>query len=182
MRPKLRSWTDRTVNLGVGVFFGLRLAFAVFAVLSVQWTGCTTNTKISECAEDRQQLERTLAGDQRIDQLLHAADALASKGQAKGAESIITQQARPLAASAIDQAQSWNARTRWGQARRQEGLVLLQDRMKSMDEYAEALRSDEVQRVVDQMSAQRTVEQRAMELDRRVRDPVSLTSGDCDRR
>jgi hypothetical protein len=159
-----------------------QMAAVVVASAVALCAACATSSRISDCAQDRQQLQRALDSDQRIDQWLHAADEVASKGQGQRAAAIIADQAAPLASGATEQLRNWNARTPWGEKHKQAALLLLQERQRTMQQYADALRSDDLQRVVDQMSAQQGVEKRAMELDRQVREPVSLASGDCERR
>jgi len=182
MSLKRLSEADEGSGLAAArVRIGQMAAVAVASAVAL-CASCSTSRKVSDCDQDRQQLQQALDSDQRIDQWLHGADQLATQGQGQRAAAIIADKAAPLASAAVQQLRAWNASTRWGEAHKQAALQLLQERQQTMQRYADALGSDDLQRVVDQMSEQRGVEKQAMQLDRQLREPVSLAAGDCDRR
>jgi hypothetical protein len=133
--------------------------------------GCKSDPRAQACASDRVELTSLVQQDKEIDKLLHQADLETSKGRGAEAATIITDRATPSAQKLIDKASAWTPASRWGQERRTELVALLRDRARSMVDYASALRSDDLRRVVDQLEAQRSLEQRALGLDRHLTDP-----------
>ena len=148
-------------------------------LLSLGWSaGCKGDPRARACASDRAQLAALVQQDKEIDMLLHQADLATSKGQGAEAATIISDRAAPATSTLIDQASRFSPASGWGRARRDELAGLLQDRARSMGEYANALRSDDLRRVVEQLEAQRSLERRALELDRALAQPQPVEA--CD--
>ncbi|MBI5533235.1 MAG: hypothetical protein HY898_10990 [Deltaproteobacteria bacterium] len=141
-----------------------RLCAAALIAL-VAAAGCRSDARAAACASDRAQVQQLVDEDKRIDKLLHQADVAASKGQGAEAASLITSRAAPSEKEVLQRARGWNPASRWGRDIRAEMIALIEARSKSMTDYADALRSDDLKRVVEQMEAQHKLEQRAVELE-----------------
>lgn len=120
--------------------------------------------------------------DKQTDKILQAADLAASKGHGAEAAALITDQATPATIRISERAAAWKPASRWGKDLQDFLVLLLQGRVQGMKAYADALRSDDLKRVVEQMEAQRKVEQNAVELDRRLEQqfPTNGIGEACD--
>jgi hypothetical protein len=145
---------------------GVRPSLGAAALIAlVAAAGCKSDVRAAACASDRALLQQLVDEDKQIDKLLHQADVAASKGQGAEAASLITTRAAPSEKEVLQRARGWNPASRWGRDRRTELIALIELRSKGMADYADALRSDDLKRVVEQMEAQHKVEQRAVELE-----------------
>jgi hypothetical protein len=142
--------------------------------------GCKSDARASACSSDRTAIQRLVDDDKQIDKLLHQADVAASRGQGTEAAALISSRAAPSEKDVLERTRAFNPASRWGRNRRTEMLALAEDRARSMADYAEALRSDDLKRVVEQMETQRKLEQRAVDLDRKLGEPQPITSDACD--
>ena len=150
----------------------------MIAVLALT-AGCRSDSRAAACREDRSRLDQVIAIDHRADQQLHATDLAASKGDAKAALAALAQ-ASPLVDTALQQVRGWTPKTRWGMLRHDAVLNLIELRRRSLVDYEQALRSDDLQRVIDQLAMQQAIESKAIDLEREAGEPASLEKGECD--
>jgi hypothetical protein len=130
-----------------------------------------TDTRLQDCVNDARELGAVMGADAVTARHLHEIDAVGARGRSAEAADRIAQHAIPAAEAALERARAANLRTRWGARTRAEALELLEARRGSSLAYAQALRSDSIDRVVREMETQRLVEKRALELQRKMREP-----------
>ncbi|MCC6647986.1 MAG: hypothetical protein IT374_20765 [Polyangiaceae bacterium] len=133
----------------------MRRAVAV-AVAAIA-LGCDGATE-----RDRLTLLRVVALDQEASRALHGADELVAKGRAKEASEVLARDARPKVERAAAELTAHEPTSSWGKQRAGDVRAVLRARRESLDAYAAALASDDVQRVIDALEAQKPVEARAM--------------------
>lgn len=131
------------------------------------------------CLADQQELARVVEHDQRVGAILHDVDAVAAAGNGVEAANRIDKTARPEAAKVAEEAARFVPRSRWGRARHAELRALIEQRTKTMSDYADALRSDNLEQVVAAMTVQRDVEKRAIEVQRAIGAPANPSAGEC---
>ena len=140
---------------------------------------CSRGDEARACAADQQDLARIVAHDQQVGAVLHEVDSLAGSGKGVEAANRIEKAARPELARTTDEAAQLRLRTRWGQARQKELRALLDQRTASLSDYADALRSDDLDQVVKAMTAQRDVETRAIEVQKAIAAAPDPSTGQC---
>jgi hypothetical protein len=111
---------------------------------------------------------------------LHEVDGLAVKGNPREAVAKIDRDVIPAAEHAKQQASAFQPRTRWGVDRKKDIVSLVEDRQKATATYADALRSEIIQRVVEQMERQTEIERRAVKVEQTVLAFPAAKSGSCD--
>lgn len=107
-------------------------------------------------------LLRVVAIDQEVSRALHRADELVAKGKAAEAADAVSKDARPKVERAAAELAAHEPTSSWGKARAVDVRVVLKARRESVDAYAAALSTDDVQKVIDALEAQKPVEARAM--------------------
>lgn len=131
-------------------------------------SGCHNDDGARRCAEDRSSLEAALQPDHDASELLRRADALAVQRRAEDAARLVDGQVISVCDRGIAQADALQLQSRWGRERLTETVGLLQERKRSARAYADALRSGDAERVLDQMQAQKLIEQKALSVRRSV--------------
>jgi|GEM_PF-5842472 len=142
--------------------------------------GCSRSAQVEACATDQRALAGVIQHDQRVGLILHEVDALAAGGNGVEAANRIDKSARPEAVVVRDEASRLRARTRWGKDQQARLLELANLRISSMSDYADALRSDDLEQVVKAMTVQRDVEQRALALQQAVASVPDPSTGHCE--
>lgn len=156
----------------------LRVGWVLCLVSMVSW-GCSKQERGALCEADQRALMAVLAEDQRVVTVLRQVDDGAFDGKPlEAAEKV--DKARPSTAKVVSSARGLNARTRWGEARKQEVVALTLRRQKLVDGYGEALRSEDLTRVLAEMEKQRDLEKRALEVERAVRALPEVGSDQCE--
>lgn len=138
------------------------------ALLLLSGFGCRGEAGARRCAEDRATIDSLLQPDQNASELLRQADALAVQRRADDAARLVDTQVISVCDRAVARAGVLQLQSRWGRARASEAVGLLEERKRSAHAYADALRSGDAERVLDQMQAQKLVEQRALTVRRAV--------------
>lgn len=142
--------------------------------------GCSRDERGARCEGDQRGLMAVLAEDQRVVAVLRRVDDGAFDGKPLEAADRVDKEARPPMARVVSLARGIEARTRWGEARKQEVVALTARRQELVDGYGEALRSEDLARVLAEMEKQRDLEKRAVEVERAVRALPDVGSGECD--
>ncbi|HEU4405245.1 MAG TPA: hypothetical protein VFS43_08140 [Polyangiaceae bacterium] len=143
----------------------LALAFALPAAGCGR--GCSNGDAPASAGDvegDRGRLRDVLRSDVAVSQTLHRADQAMALSQRDEAQRLVLVEAKPVAAENVRRVEGLAPSTAWGKARRAELDALLRDREKSLDEYAAAMTSGDVQRVLDALEQQRDIERRAVAL------------------
>lgn len=140
--------------------------------------GCRDGADAHRCAADRTAIEGVLQPDQRASELLRQADALAVQRRSDEAARLVDAQVVVACDQAIAQAGALQPQSRWGRAKLAEAFALLEERRRSARTYAEALRSGDAERVLDQMQAQKAVEQKALTVRSAMGQPPP--AGECE--
>lgn len=135
--------------------------------LSSAVAGCR-DEGAARCAEDRRAVQTVIDADQRVSRMLHEADGLALEGKPLEAAKHLDQGARPAMDQVVTDARRLSPRTKWGASRKDEVVALTADRLELLDGYVEALRAENLERVLAEMEKQRDLEKRAVEVKRRV--------------
>lgn len=157
---------------------GLRVGAVVFVVAAC-W-GCSRDERGARCEGDQRALMAALAEDQRVVAALRRVDDGAFDGKPLEAADRVDKDVRPPMAKVVSLARGIDARTRWGEARKQALVALTERRQKLVDSYGEALRSEDLARVLAEMEKQRDLERSAVEVERAVRSLPDVASGQCD--
>ncbi len=151
----------------------------VLIVLSAGAPSCSRASQAEACAADRQELAAAVERDQHLGAMLHEVDSLAGSGKGVEAANRIDKAVRPELARTSDEASQLHMRTRWGLARQKQLRALLDARAASLSDYADALRSDRLDEVVEAMTAQRDIEKRAMEVQKAIGSEPDSSTGEC---
>lgn len=159
------------------MFFRLVPLFLLGFVFS--GLGCS-DERAAACAQDQTALRSVIARDQQVAKLLHEADDDALAGRPVAAADRIEKGAQTAIGGIVDDARAISPRTKWGAARKSDVLALTERRKELLAAYAEALRSEDLERVVAQMERQRDLEKRALEVHGEVSATPSVTTGLCD--
>lgn len=138
------------------------------------WPGCKPDGRAAACEQDRRGLQALIEADKKNDGTLREADQAMARGQGKQAAELIAQRARPQAQALARRGAEFRPRTRWGAEQHATLEALLEDRVKSLGGYADALASDDLSRVLEQLHEQRRLEQRAIDVDRRLAEPQAI--------
>ena len=139
-------------------------ARAALLALGLAAAGCSENTE-----RDRMTLLRVVGTDQEVSRALHRADELVGKGKIAEASDVLAKDARPKVELAAAELAANEPESKWGKARAVDVRAVLTARRTSIDAYAQALTSDDVQKVIDALEAQKPVEARAMAVAQAVR-------------
>ncbi len=131
-----------------------RALAAAIAVIALACDGATER--------DRATLLRVVATDQEVSRALHRADELVAKGKVAEASDVVAKDARPKVELAAAELAAAEPTSSWGKARAADVRVVLKARRETIDGYVAALASDDVQKVIDALEAQKPVEARAM--------------------
>ena len=113
---------------------------------------------------DRVSLRARLDADVQVVQLLASADALAMRGKAKDALRIVEETALPMARENAGRAKALALPSPWGKAQMPATSALTADREASVTAYRDALASDDVERVIQAMEAEKSLDLRAQAL------------------
>jgi hypothetical protein len=157
----------------------LRDVVVLCLVSAVCW-GCSKDERGAFCEADQRALMTVLAEDQRVVTVLRQVDDGAFDGKPLEAADRVDKAARPSMVKVVSLARGVEPRTRWGEARKQEVLALILRRQTLVDGYGEALRSEDLPRVLAEMEKQRDLEKRAVEVERAVRALPEVGSGQCE--
>lgn len=111
---------------------------------------------------DRMTLLRVVAIDQEVSRALHRVDELVAKGRGAEASEWISREARPKVERAAAELAAHEPTSSWGKARAVDLRGVLKARRATIDDYAAALATDDVQKIIDALEAQKPVEARAM--------------------
>ena len=113
-------------------------------------------------AEDKRTLEGVIALDVKTSQAMRDADEATGKGDAGAASVILTTRARGSADEAVTAAESAPLKSEWGKAKRAELVSILKDRQTEMPKYADAVKGDDPQKMLEAIEAQASIERRAL--------------------
>jgi hypothetical protein len=149
-------------------------AWVLLVLGACSGAACKPDTRAAACASDRATLQAFIEDDKKNDAIAREADSAMAKGQGKQAAEAITRRARPQAESLAKRGASFKASTRWGLEQHAQVQGLLEARVRALGDYADALTSDDLARVLDQLRAQRDLEQRAIDIDRKLAEPQAL--------
>lgn len=155
-----RGWVARTQ------MHTIRL-FVVFAVMVLLGVGCAKSEppppdEATLKSEDKRTLEGVIAIDVKTSQAMRDADEATSRGDAGAASGILSSRARPSADEAIAAAEGAPLKTEWGKAKRAELAGIFRDRQIEMPKYADAVKGDDPQKMLEAMEAQAAIERRAL--------------------
>lgn len=145
----------------------MSLARAAALAGIVLFAGCNGSER------DREHLASSIAADKQVSEELRRADALAVTGKQKEAVDVVRGKALVMAGQNVERLDRLPLGSRWGKERGADVKKLLVLRRKSVEEYADALASDDLARVVSAMEAQKPVEQRALAVEEALRSPPS---------
>jgi hypothetical protein len=145
-----------------------RLALALALLLAA---GAACGPSRAELEADRGRLRAVLNVDGDVSRALHRADQAMATSQRDEARRLVLGEAKPVASENARRAEGVSASTDWGKARKAELQALARDRASSLDEYAAAMTSGDVQRVLDALERQRDIERRAVALSEALEHP-----------
>jgi len=150
------------------------------AIALLALPGCGKNERALRCQDDAAAVRELIVADQRTGSALHDVDAVAGQGNPAEAAKKLERDVLPAATHAKELASSFQPRSRWGVARKQELAALVQDREALAKDYGDALRSEVIQKVVLQMERQMKLERRALDVEKSARSVPTASSDLCD--
>lgn len=113
---------------------------------------------------DREALRRGLQSDEQVVEALRAVDDLALKGKPQEAAALLGSGARPASQRSAALVQGLSAGSPWGKERLQELRKLTADRAASLDHYESALRGELIEKVVEALEEQKSLDRRGAAL------------------
>jgi hypothetical protein len=148
---------------------------ALFACAALAFAACQRGE--GDARLDRVTLHARLDADIHVVELLAQADALALRGKADDARKMVDETILPLAKENATLAKSLAPVTAWGKARLSAALDLTAERERSVSAYREALASDDVERVIAAMEAEKPIDERAQKLQTDLDAPLPAPTG-----
>lgn len=138
----------------------MRLTPRLSLPLALALAGCARPSPL----EDQVALRQGLQGDERVVLALRQVDDLALRGDPAGAASALVTRARPASSQSVQQAQALQVRSPWGAPHLQSLRCLVEDRAASLDRYEAALRGEQIERVVEALEEQKSLDRRGAAL------------------
>jgi hypothetical protein len=98
----------------------------------------------------------------RASKAMHSADDALAKGDATNALALVESDAKPAIEEGLRLADGATMGTEWGKAKRDAIASVLRDRKSELPRYAEAVKSNDAEKLLSAMEAQAAIERRAL--------------------